>query len=309
MIKKYLVCLLATTLVTSFNVAKSQSKDSTKTTDLFADLENESKKADANVIDYATATFKSTRVISGHSIETIGKYNLDFRISHRFGYLNSGVENFFGLDNATMRIGLDYGVTNRLMIGIGRSNVKKELDGFVKYKLLRQSTGKVRMPVSVTLFANTMYYTQKASEEINATNRTSYTYQVLIARKFSDNVSFQLSPTLIHLNMVNHTTEKNNLFSLGLGGRVKISKRVAINAEYFHQFDKLEGTYNSASIGFDIETGGHVFQLHFTNSTGLTERECITNTTECFGFKQLGFGFNITRLFVLKKTPGSRSTL
>ena len=308
MIKKYIICFVATTLVIGFNAAKSQSKDSSKTTDLFADLENESKKADANTTDYVTATFKSTRIVNGHSIETIGKYNLDFRISHRFGYLNSGGYNLFGLDNATMRIGLDYGVTNRLMVGIGRSTVDKEYDAFVKYKLLRQSTGKVKMPMSVTYLGGVMHYTQKGSEEINFTNRTSFVNQLMIARKFNDAFSMQLTPTWVHINMVDLSTEKNDLFSLGIGGRVKISKRVALTADYFHQIDKLDGTTNSLSLGVDIETGGHVFQLHFTNSTGMTERSFITNTTGDWGKGDVHFGFNITRLFVLKKTPGSRSS-
>jgi Membrane bound beta barrel domain (DUF5777) len=307
--KKYIVCLLAITVATSLNVATAQQKDSTKTTDLFADLDNESKNADANVTDYATATFKSTRIVNGHSIETIGKNNLDFRISHRFGYLNSGGYNLFGLDQATMRMGLDYGVTNRLMVGLGRSNTDKEYDIFAKYKLLRQSTGKCKMPISVTYLGSAMHYTQKGSDEINFTNRTSYANQLLISRKFNDAISLQLAPTWVHINMVNLSSEKNDLFSLGIGGRVKISKRVAITADYYHQLNQLVGTTNSLSVGVDIETGGHVFQLHFTNSLGMTERAFITNTTGDWGKGDIHFGFNITRLFVLKKSAGSRSSL
>lgn len=307
--KKYSIGLLG--LMMGFSSATLQaqtSSDSTKKVDLFADLENESKAVDANNTDYATATFKSTRIVNGHSIETIGKNNLDFRISHRFGYLNSGGNNLFGLDQATMRIGLDYGVTNRLMIGLGRSNTDKEFDGFVKYKLLRQSTGKTAMPISLTYLGAMSHYTLKTTEDISFTNRSAYVNQILIARKFSDAVSVQLSPTWVHINMVDKSSEDNNLYSLGMGGRVKISKRVALTADYFNQFNKLTGRKNSFSLGVDIETGGHVFQLHFTNSLGMNEKAFITNTTGNWGDGDIHFGFNITRLFSLKKSEGSRAS-
>lgn len=297
--KKYLITIVA--LAITVSAGFSQQVDSTKKGDFFADLDNDSKAIVANNIDYATATFKSTRVVNGHSIETIGKSNLDFRIAHRFGTLNSGSYNLFGLDNATMRIGLDYGVTGRLMIGLGRSTVDKEIDGFIKYKIFRQSTGKTNMPITLTYLGSAMQYTMKGSEDISFSNRMSYAHQLLIARKFSDAVSFQLSPTLVHINMVDFKAEKNNLFSLGIGGRVKISKRVALSGEYFHQFDKLTNRQNSLSLGVDIETGGHVFQLHFTNSTGMTERSFITNTTGKWGDGDIHFGFNITRIFALGK--------
>ncbi len=307
--KKNSISLLGLILVFYTVTLQAQNNtDSTKKVDLFADLENESKTVDANTTDYATATFKSTRIVNGHSIETIGKNNLDFRISHRFGYLNSGGNNLFGLDQATMRIGLDYGVTNRLMVGLGRSNTDKEFDGFVKYKLLRQSTGKTAMPISLTYLGAMSHYTLKTTEDISFTNRSAYVNQILIARKFSDAVSLQLSPTWVHINMVDKSTEDNNLYSLGMGGRVKISKRVALTADYFYQFNKLTGRKNSFSLGVDIETGGHVFQLHFTNSLGMNEKAFITNTTGNWGDGDIHFGFNITRLFSLKKSEGTRSS-
>jgi hypothetical protein len=194
------------------------------------------------------------------------------------------------------------------MIGFGRTTIDKELDAFVKYKLLRQSSGKTNMPISLTYFGGVYHYTKETSENINFTNRTSYVNQLLIARKFSDCVSFQLSPTWVHLNLVDLSKEDNNLYSLGISGRVKISKRVAITGDYYHQFNTLNGRTNSLSLGFDIETGGHVFQLHLTNSIGMNERHFITNTTGDWGDGSIRFGFNITRLFVLKKAAGSRSS-
>ena len=306
--KKYFVLVAIFGITCFLNVAIAQPKDSSKTVDLFADLDNESKSIDANSTDFANATFKATKIINGHSVEMVGKHNLDYRISHRFGFFSSGAYELFGLDNATIRNGLDYGVCDKLTIGLGRSSVDKEFDGYIKYKLLRQSTGKIKIPVSIVYVMSAMNYTLKSTKDISFTNRMSYAHQVLIARKFSDNVSLQLTPTLVHINLVNLSKEDNNLYSLGFGGRVKISKRLAINAEYFYQFNKLEGTTNSFSLGLDIETGGHVFQLHFTNSTGMTERSFITNTVGDWGKNDIRFGFNIGRTFVTKKMKGSRSS-
>ena len=304
--KKYFV-VSAILAITAFSNVVAQQKDTTKPVDLFADLDKESKASDANSTDYANATFKSLRIINGHSVEMVGKHNLDYTISHRFGFFSSGLYELFGLDNATIRNGLNYGVCDNLTVGLGRSSVDKEFDGYIKYKLLRQSTGKINMPVSLVYVLSAMNYTLKSTEDISFTNRMSYAHQLLIARKFNDNISLQLTPTLVHINLVPYSKNDNNLYSLGIGGRVKISKRVAINGEYFYQFNKLEGTTNSLSFGFDIETGGHVFQLHFTNSTGMTERTFITNTIGDWGKQDIRFGFNISRTFVLKKTKGNRS--
>ena len=287
---------------------QAQQKDSKINVDLFADIDAVAKQSDANSINYTLATFKSIRVVNSHTTEMVGKNNLDFRISHRFGFMNSGSYELFGLDNATVRFGLDYGLSKNINIGIGRSSVDKEFDAYLKYKLLRQSTGKVNMPISLSYVLSAMHYTVKSTENISFSNRNSFSNQLIIARKFSDNVSFQLSPTWVHVNLVPLKKDDNNLFSLGLGGRVKLSKRVAINGEYFHQFNNLTGTTNSLSLGFDIETGGHVFQLHFTNSTGMNERSFITNTTGDWGAGDIRFGFNICRTFVLKKSKENRST-
>jgi hypothetical protein len=284
----------------------SQQVDTAKV-DLFAEIDKEAKINEANETNYTYATFKSNRVINGHSIEILAKNHLEFRIAHRFGTLNSGFYDLFGLDNATMRMGLDYGLCNNLMIGIGRSTVNKEFDGYAKYKFLKQSTGKNKMPISAAFFTGIYQTTEKTSEKLSGSQRLAFVNQLLIARKFSENFSFQLSPTLVHLNMVNLAKEKNTMLSLGFGGRYKVSKRVALCAEYFHQFDKLDGKENSLSLGVDIETGGHVFQLHFTNSTGLTERSFVTNTTGRWGNGDIHFGFNLIRVFSLAKKKDSKN--
>ena len=278
------------------------------TTDIFKMMDEGDKKAAASSTDYTTATFKSTRVIQGPSIETIGEGNMDFRILHRFAPVKGGSEEMFGLDGpATIRFGLDYGVTNRLMVGIGRSNYQKEFDGFVKYKIFRQSTGKINMPVTVTYIGTIMDYTDDSyikANQISGTESITYAHALAIGRKFNDVFSLQLTPTLVHYNKVlDPTVSTNNFFSLGTSARLRISKRVNFTAEYYYQFNKLSGTVNALSLGFDFETGGHIFQLHFTNAVGMTERTFITQTTEKWG-DGTRFGFNLTRIFAMKKAKG-----
>lgn len=269
------------------------------------DLLDMIEKESAATTDYTTATFKTTRLINGHSIEHVAGGVLDLRISHRFGLVNSGLYDFFGLDQATTRIGLDYGLTNRWMVGIGRSTYEKQLDGFMKYKLMRQASGSKTIPVTISAFAAMVYKTQKfdnPSRENFPTSHLYYTFQVLIARKFNESLSFQLMPTVNHYNLVPGTTLSNDLFALGAGGRIKITKRITLNAEYYYQLPgyKFSDTKNSVGLGVDIETGGHVFQLYFTNSTGMTERTFISETTGDFLEGDIHFGFCISRVFTLK---------
>lgn len=286
------ICIVG--LILSFLPALAQD-------DLLNMIDQEAEKK----MDYISATFKTTRLINGHSIENVAPGVLDLRISHRFGLLNSGLYDFFGLDQATTRIGLDYGITNRWMVGIGRSTFEKQLDGFIKYKLLRQASGQRNIPVTVNALAAMVYKTQKfenPSRENFKTSHMYYTFQVLIARKFNESLSFQLMPTVNHYNLVPGTTLSNDLFALGAGGRVKITKRITLNAEYYYQLPgyKFSDTKNSVGLGVDIETGGHVFQLYFTNSTGMTERTFISETTGDFLEGDIHFGFCISRVFTLK---------
>lgn len=274
------------------------------TTDLMAQLENEAAEKDA--VNYTTATFKTTRLVNGHTVENVGKGVLDVKISHRFGTLNKGAYELFGLDNATMRMGLDYGISKRLMVGFGRSTFQKTYDGFVKYKLLRQSTGKRKMPVTVSYVGTMAVMGMKwadTSRKNYFSSRLSYTHQLIIGRKFSDGISLQLMPTYIHRNLATLASEPNDLYAMGVGGRFKLTRRLSFNAEYYYQIPdyKVEGTTNPLSVGFDIETGGHVFQLHFTNSTGMTERNFISGTTGKWEKGDVLFGFNISRVFTIGK--------
>lgn len=264
------------------------------------------KDPGAKKAPYTTATFKTTRLINGHSVEQVGKGVLDFKISHRFNTLDKGFKDLFGLDGATIRLGLDYGVTDWLMIGVGRSSYEKEYDGFAKIKLLRQ-TGDDRMPVTVSYLGSAMVQSMEANippgKEYFFSNRLCFANQLLIARKFNQWLSLQLMPVHVHYNLVNKVSESNDLFALGIGGRIKLSKRVTLNAEYYYQLQstQMEATVNALSLGFDIETGGHVFQLHFTNATGMTERTYIGRTTDSWSDGGIRFGFNISRVFTVAR--------
>ena len=278
----------------------------TDTTDLMSQLEKEVSGDDKNNTNYTTATFKSTRLIDGHTVENVGKGVLDFRISHRFGKVNGGGYDLFGLDNATMRMSFDYGITNRFMVGIGRSTFEKTYDAFFKVKLLRQSTGAKRMPLTVSYVPTVALKTLKSldtSRKNYFSSRLFFTHQLIIARKFSEKTSLQLMPTYSHRNLVTLASEPNDLIAIGIGGRQKITRRVSLNAEYYYQLPdfKLEGTTNALSVGVDIETGGHVFQLHFTNSQGMSERTFITETRGKWGKGDIYFGFNISRVFTIGK--------
>ena len=280
--------------------------------DLMKMLDDEAKK-EKKKKDYVTATFKTTRLMNGHSIENVGAGVLDFKISHRFGMVNSGSYQLFGLDQASMRIGLDYGISNRLMVGVGRSTFEKQYDAFGKFKILRQSKGgKWASPISISAVSTVMLKTLKWEDpKIHNyyTSRLSFAHQLIIARKFSEGLSLQLMPSYIHTNLAKISTEPNDFFAMGAGGRIKLTKRLSFNVEYYHVLPislvegesyRIAGTKNSLSVGFDIETGGHVFQLHFTNSTGMTERNFITETTGDFFKGDIHFGFNISRVFTIK---------
>ena len=277
------------------------------------DLLSELDKTAQEGTDYTIATFKGTRLVNGHSIETKNAGSLEFIFQHRFGAVNGGLYEMFGLDEAFVRLGLDYGITDRLSVSIGRNSADKIMDGYLKYKVLRQSTGEKAFPFSVTALGGMAYsiFPKKDNEPegFETVDRLSYTGQLLIARKFSSAVSFQIMPTFIHKNAVNKAVEENNHIAIGLGGRIKLTKSVAITSEYYYRLDPpdndllIDGQkrYNAIGFGVDIETGGHVFQLIMTNTSSLTERTVITETTGDFFDGDIHLGFNVTRTFQLKK--------
>jgi len=258
-------------------------------------------------VDYTTATFKASRIINGHSIEQMKKKQLDFRISHRFGTLNSGAYGLWGLDQSVIHFSLEYGLKDWLMVGVGRGSYNKTYDSFAKFRLLRQSSGAKWMPVSLSYFTSVELNTLKFPVRPEGTSnyfssRLAYVHQLLIARKFNDNFSFQLSPTFIHRNLVKSELDQNDIYSMGAGARYKLSKRLSLNAEYYYTYNPnakfLDSRYyNSASVGIDIETGGHVFQIMLTNSQGMREGTFIPQTTGDWLNGGIHLGFNISRVF------------
>lgn len=290
-ISKWIVCIKIMAAVSGQVIAQQEQ-------DLLSLLGRE------ETTEYAAASFKSNRVINLHSLENTSYGVLDAKISHRFGFLNGGPYELFGLDQATIRIGLDYGFSERFNIGIGRSSFEKTYDGFAKFKVLRQSTGLVKMPITVAVVGTAAMHTLKWSNpgrDNLFSSRLYYTGQLIIGRKFSNSFSLQVSPTIVHRNLVATTAEENDVLAFCFGGRLKIHKRFSLNGEYIYVLpDQLApDKRNSLSLGVDIETGGHVFQLHFTNSTSMIEKGFIGETVGNWGDGGIHFGFNISRVFTI----------
>ena len=249
-------------------------------------------------------TFKSTRIINNHSIELFNPRQLDLRIAHRFGRLNSGMYELYGLDQAKMRMGLEYGLMNNIMIGVGRSTYNKTYDGYIKYRFLKQTKGEKNIPVTMVAFSNIAINSLKQNfPDYPFTGRISFCNQLMIASKINTNFSIQLMPSWVHWNMVEFSEDQNDIFVVGLGCRYLVTKSVSINTEYFVRINESEINTelynNSFSIGVDIETGGHVFQLHITNSMPMHESGFMTRTQGDWFDGGIHFGFNISREFHL----------
>ena len=266
--------------------------------DLLQELEKEDSKESA----YIYATFKGTRVVNLQSVEGKRKGELEFIFSHRFGRINEGAYTLWGLDDAYVRLGLEYGITDRLGVSLARTSVDKTFDGYLRYKLFRQATGQKPFPVSVTALGNIFYKSAPSKDEapeLTGNDRLAYGAQLVIARKFSTKFSFQLNPIFIHRNTVEQDYENNDDIALGFGTRYKITKSVAITGEYCLRLNETSNSpyYDAIGLGIDIETGGHVFQLVFTNSRGMFERAVVAETEGNFFDGDIHFGFNISRTF------------
>jgi hypothetical protein len=257
------------------------------------------------------ASFKGIRLINANTIETTKKKTLEFRITHRFGNMKIGEEEgthtFWGMDNASnIRFSFDYGITDKLSIGIGRSKVAELIDGNLKFRFLEQKTSGI--PLSIAYFTNAAI-TPVTNITNKFENRWSYAHQLIIASKLNRSISLELLPTLIHRNYVdgtilhpsNSSTDENDLFALGFAGRFKITKRMAFIIDYFLPFsqfrDGKNGYYNALGVGIEIETGGHVFHINLTNSSGIIENDFIINTTDSWSDGNYKLGFNISRVF------------
>jgi len=258
---------------------------------------------DDQEVKYTIAAFKGTHIINGHSTKTKNKGELDFLIYHRFGPVNSGIQEFFGLDQANMRLGFEYGLTDKLDLGIGRSTYEKTYDGYIKWKFTRQKSGSENFPVSMVWLSSIAIPTVEITEDLTTVERMGFTHELLVSRKFGQNFTLQIMPGMVHLNTVPETRDNHDIFYLGGGFRYKINHSFAITGEYYHRFNPLESvqTYDVVGIGVDIETGGHVFQLHLTNSRPTFEKGFITDTRDNFWDGDIRFGFNISRTFQLGK--------
>jgi hypothetical protein len=272
------------------------------------------------------ATFKSTKLINLHTNETIHKNELDFKVDHRFGDIagnNGGIRQFFGLDNSTdVRIGFDYGISDRLTAGLARAKgattVQQLYELSLKFKLLEQSIDG-HLPFSVTAFASNTIAAVKANSQDRSSpisygkfsDRMNYVSQLIIARKFSSRFSLLLTPTYIHRNYTAFR-DQNDLLAVGAGGRLKVSKWMSLVVDYVINFrDKDDKNYleqvnsakfyNPLGVGLEMETGGHVFHLNFTNATALEETQFIPQTTSSWLKGQYRWGFSISRRFSFNK--------
>jgi len=253
------------------------------------------------------ATFKSGKIINLHTVERVAAGNLEMRISHRFGRIDGGAYTLWGIDQATIRIGLDYGVSDKLAIGFGRNSYKKIYDGFFKYSVTKQK--KNGFPISVVAISSIAIKSLRFSDpgrDNYFRSRLSYVHQLVLARKFTSRLSLEVVPSWVHFNLVSSASDQSDIPVLAAGGRMKVSKRVSINAEYGYRIQlnddaaNINDFYDSFSVGVDIETGGHVFQLQFTNSLPMFEMGFLTQTNDRWSGGGIHFGFNITREFVLK---------
>jgi len=270
------------------------------------DLIGEEKQS----IEKVNYAFKTTKVINLQSLELTDYGVLDFKMMHRFGAINSGPMQAFGLDQASVRFGLEYGITHNLMISMGRSNVYglKNADAFLKYRLMHQNTDNSRA-ISLLLLTGTQYALINPEvppiERPDANQRSSFFFQAILGRKFTDDFTLQISPTYI-INAYNDRWTQigaaaHNIWAFGIGFRNKVTARTAINFEYTPILSSKGNVYNSLSIGMDVETGGHVFQFQLTNSAGLNETQFIANTTNQWNNAGIRLGFNLSRVFTIVK--------
>lgn len=252
--------------------------------------------------EVATAVFKALQICNMQSTKLPVKGDYYLLISHRFGDLSNGLDNFFGLDNAFTKIGGIYGATNWLSLGLSRHTYNKTYEIAVKYKLANQEIN--GFPVTVVGY-NTVDINSALSTDLypnlKFNNRLAYATELLISRKFSNKFSLELNTVFIHKNLYDDIQDQKNVYLLAAGGRYKITKRMSLNLEYGARLSLPEGYtspyYNPISVGLDIETGGHVFQLLFSNSQTMNDVAFFTNATGSWFSKGIFFGFNMYRVF------------
>ena len=255
---------------------------------------------DVKVDNKVTSVFKGLKIINMESTKLAAKKDFYFVISHRFGSVKSGIKDLFGLDNSNIRFSFIYGINDWLNVGLSRSSSNKTYDAHLKYRLMHQEKGK--FPFTIVGFNSVEFNT--GLDKVNyplleSKHRYTYAHELLISRKFNENFSLEVSPIYLHQNFVENDLQENTQYILGFGGRYKISKRITINAEYHAHMNRVGSSKysNPLSLGVDIETGGHVFQLHVTNAQLMNESGYLTNAIGDWGSGDVYFGFNIWRVF------------
>lgn len=254
--------------------------------------------------NYTEATFKAPRVINGHSVELLGRNEMAAIISHRFGAFSQGSYDMYGLMESHVRLGVDYGLSKKINLGVGIGTFQRTWDGFLKVKLLSQSSGSRTMPITIVYTSSIFYTFEKVEKKYGLlSSRFNYSHQLHIARKFNNRLSLQITPGLVHRNLVREDEDQNNVFSTAIAGRFKLTQRLAFNAEYYYLLPgkTADDFTNSFSLSFDIETGGHIFQLLCSNSVSSQEKIFIAETNEKWTDGGIHFGFNIIRVFGLSK--------
>lgn len=255
---------------------------------------------DDNANNYASASFKGLKIVNFESTKLVAKKELTFVVSHRFGSLENGLDNFFGLDDAVTRLNFVYGLTDAINVSVSRSSFQKIYEGALKYRLTRQQDN--GFPFTMVGY-NSVYINtglEKANlPKLKFKHRVGYTAQLLIARKVSKKLTLELAPTFFHDNFVVLNEQDNSQFALGMGGRYKLGKRWSFNADYGWHLNRASNSpfKNPLSIGFDLETGGHVFQMHLSNSQAMNANGFLGQATGDWGNGDIYFGFNLSRNF------------
>ena len=266
--------------------------------DLLKELDN----LNQNETRFELPAFKALQIGNLQSTKVVDNADLYMVVAHRFGTVKNGIDDFFGLDQANTKIQLLYGLLPNLQVGISRDSYEKTYSGTAKYKVFRQSD---IVPVNVSLYGSVDVNSQLKTSVypgLKTSDRFSYTAQILASRSFSQKLSLQLAPIYVRHNLqdLNYTiTPTYNQILLGFGGRYKLLKRLSFNLDYAYNFSKNSNSLynNPLTMGLDIETGGHVFQLLFTNSRASNDSSFLTETTGDWSKGEISFGFNIVRVF------------
>ena len=249
---------------------------------------------------YASAVFKGLKVINFESTKLVAKKGFNFIVSHRFGTVKNGFQNLFGLDEAVTHLNFVYGLSDNINISASRSSNQKIYEVATKFRLVNQQAGKIPFTVVgyTSVLANTSLETDNLPK-LEFKHRLSYVAQLLVSRKMNNNLSLILSPTFFHDNYLTDDFQENSQYGVGFGGRYKLGKRWSLNTEYGVHLNRSENSLykNPFSIGVDLETGGHVFQLLFTNSQSMNTNGVFGTSTGEWGESDVYFGFNLARSF------------